>query len=542
MYKIKSDKFKYYIINGKKYKIAKKNNCWLILSIFVLVITIAFFAFFILRPKFQDVTIELGTKKIDANKFVVSKFYRKKTELITDISKLDLTKVKSYDVILSYDGKKQTVKLNIVDTTKPEVKYKNVVSYLAYEFKPEDFVESVSDYSDYEIKSSSVININEYNDYIVNIKVIDKYGNEISKDCKLTIAWIYPTVTYEIGDKFDKSNVVINIEADKDKLSAEELKKVDINTPGKYTITSVYNGITEKSVITVQDTKGPTLNVKNLSLIEGNTLSSYNKFVESYFDASGEVNIEFNGEIDYSKLGKQNLEIIATDKYDNKTKKTVTLTIKTDSNGPVFSGIKSLVVDKHSSINYKEGIKAVDAKDGEMKFNVDTSKVDLDEAGIYYAVYTSIDLEDNTTTVKRKITVNHDEEDTEKIFMDFYNKYLKGKTVLEITREIRSRVYYDHSYGEGDPIWYAINNRAGNCKVHALVLKKAFDTAGIENMIIHTIDETHYWNLVYLNGKWRHYDSTPGAHLIGPCTDDEKFYSSGLYQRQWNRSAYPVAN
>lgn len=60
-------------------------------------------------------------------------------------------------------------------------------------------------------------------------------------------------------------------------------------------------------------------------------------------------------------------------------------------------------------------------------------------------------------------------------------------------------------------------------------------------MIIRTIDGTHYWNLVYEGGKYRHYDSTPGSHLIGPATDDEKFNSSNMRGRDWDRSAYPKA-
>ena len=43
------------------------------------------------------------------------------------------------------------------------------------------------------------------------------------------------------------------------------------------------------------------------------------------------------------------------------------------------------------------------------------------------------------------------------------------------------------------------------------------------------------------NGKWRHYDPTPGKHDIGPLTDSEKTYAPGLGYLYWDRTKYPKA-
>lgn len=390
--------------HNSKYSVAKKSKSGSTILMLIVVVFAVVFLFFIFRPKYKDVTIEAGSKSVDVNKFVVASSYKSKTKLITDISKLDLDKVGSYNIVLAYDGKEETVKLNIEDTTSPEVEFQNVGKLVGYEINPEDFVKSVKDYSSYEVTAIKIpeIDENKYATYDVKIRVEDEYGN--------------------------------------------------------------------------------------------------------------------------------------------KTEKTVQLTIKRDNNGPVFSGIKTLTVEKHANVNFKKGITAVDAYDGSVAFNVDTSKVNLDAAGTYYATYTSTDSEVNTTTIKRKIIVNHDEDDTDKLFTEFYNEYLKGKSARDITIAIRDRILYDHSYGGDDPIWYALNERAGNCVVHAQMLKKAFDKAGLKNMIIHTIDKTHYWNLVYQDGVWRHYDSTPGAHYIGPVTDYEKYNSSAMHGRNWDRDDYPEAN
>lgn len=228
-------------------------------------------------------------------------------------------------------------------------------------------------------------------------------------------------------------------------------------------------------------------------------------------------------------------------KHGNKVEKQANLTIKKDTEGPVFSGLKEMTVAKNSNANYKSGVKAVDKKEGNCDFTVDTSKVNIAAAGTYYATYTSKDSKGNTTTAKRKITVKHNQEDTNNKFNEFYNKYLAGKDAYGIVSTIRSEISYNSNWGGDDPIWYGLTNKKGNCYVHVLLVQKALNKAGITNQVVKTIDGTHYWNLIKVGGVWRHYDSTPGNHLIGPATDDEKFASSSMKGRDWNRSAYPEA-
>ena len=54
------------------------------------------------------------------------------------------------------------------------------------------------------------------------------------------------------------------------------------------------------------------------------------------------------------------------------------------------------------------------------------------------------------------------------------------------------------------------------------------------------MDKTHYWNLVYLNGKWVHMDSTPGVrHERYSIMNDELRYET-LSGRDWDRNQWPV--
>ena len=60
-------------------------------------------------------------------------------------------------------------------------------------------------------------------------------------------------------------------------------------------------------------------------------------------------------------------------------------------------------------------------------------------------------------------------------------------------------------------------------------------------MLIWTTDKTHYWNLIKLNGVWRHTDSTPGNKhsMIENETDAVRY--EHLQERDWDRSKWPAA-
>ena len=74
------------------------------------------------------------------------------------------------------------------------------------------------------------------------------------------------------------------------------------------------------------------------------------------------------------------------------------------------------------------------------------------------------------------------------------------------------------------------------------MLKIALEKAGYQNRIIYLTDQSHYWNLVYVNGVWRHIDGTPSAnHTLGLLTDEQKLADPGVHQKTWDRGAWPAA-
>ena len=89
-------------------------------------------------------------------------------------------------------------------------------------------------------------------------------------------------------------------------------------------------------------------------------------------------------------------------------------------------------------------------------------------------------------------------------------------------------------------VW--IYKLSGNCYVHALCFQALLREKGYETMLIWTTDKTHYWNLVKINGSWKHMDSTPDRNhrKISIMNDEQRL--STLSGRTWDRSAFPSAN
>lgn len=524
-------------------KLSKKSKIIISLCIaIILLIATAVFAYLMFRPKFKDVQLELGTQEITIDTFLVSGMYRSNATAITDLSQIDLSKVGETDITLSYRGKEQTVKLLIQDTTPPQVTFQDLTKSLDYKINAEDFIVEKSDLSEMRVELLEIPEIKEYADYKVKIRVKDIYENETIGECNLTITWLIPEVTIELGDPFSIKNLVLDVEEFGDRIPQSEIDKVDTSLVGEYEIKAEFEGMEYTSKVKVQDTTPPELVLKDIDIYDDEKIDDYKEFIKSVSDASGDPKTTLKAEINYDIIGTQNITIEAVDINENKTEKTAILTIKKDNEGPVISGLTDKTVSKNSTIDYKSGVKAVDEKDGKCEFTVDSSKVNTAVAGTYYATYTSKDKKGNTTTKKRKITVKHNQEDTNAKFNKFYKKYLAGKDIVGMASEIRNQIGYSSSWGGNDPVWYGLTEGRGNCYVHASIMQKALTKAGYSNKIIYRSDKGHYWNLVNVNGKWRHIDATPSPrHTLGLLTDEEKWNDAGLDGVGWDKTKWPAA-
>ena len=532
---------------NKKNKVTQNKNKALFVSIIILSVLLfveivygGYLIYKYISRKFDNAYIEIGTESISVTDFIRDPMFEENSTLLTDVSNIDLNKIGEYDIELSYNGEIETVKLFLVDRTKPEVKFQDITRYIDYQINADDFIIEKTDLSEMTTSVENIPEINDFGDYSITVRVTDSSNNTTEATCNLKIAWLNENYVLEFGNPLTKELLLLRPDIDGDLLDQAQLDNINNSGLGDYTITAIKDGREYKSNIKVQDTTPPTLELVDLTIYDDEKISGKDRFIKSVYDASGEVTTTMLTDMTFGTVGQQTITIRAVDKNGNTTEKSATLTIRKDTEGPVFSGLTALSVAKGTSINYESGVRASDAKEGPVGFTVDSSAVNTSVAGTYYATYTARDSKGNTTRAKRKISVNHDQADVNALVSRIAASI--GNNVEEIRDYCRNKISYSASYGDGDPIWYGFNNWTGNCYVHALCFQALLRAKGYETQLIWVTNKTHYWNLVKINGQWKHMDSTPDKNhrKISIMSDAQRL--STLSGRDWDHSAWPTCN
>lgn len=558
---------------NKKTKSHNKTAKIVVIAVVVVLILaiLAIVLFNIFSKKVKDqVQLELGTQELKIQDFLTDEKYAETAEFVTDISQIDLSKVATYEITIKLNDKEYTSTLDIKDTTAPQVKFQDVDGYTDYQINPEDFIAEKTDASNMEVSLGNEVTINGFGEYHPLIIVKDEYGNETSQECLLNISYIKSKFILEYGNKLTKEDLLFNVAEYQDTINQQDIDTINSYDVGEYDLKSVYDGQEKVTKITIQDTIAPELVLKDVTLYTEQTITDTNQFVEKAEDLAG-VTLNILTEIDYSIVGDQEVTIEAVDGHGNKTSQTAKLTIKEDTEGPVFSGISDLKVTKGGTADYKKGVTAKDGKDGDVEFTVDSSSVKLDTAGTYYATYTATDKAGNTTTSKRKIIVSEKSTasssstsssssgDVYAKADEFIAKATSGVSgtankILAIKNYLRNNIKYSHRYNASNTgsvnaaAMKAFTAYEGDCYIHAAAAQVMFTRLGVKSIIVNALDYSHYWNMVYINGGWKHVDPTPGwAYAdVGFMNDAKRLETlrriNGYEYRDWDRSKFPVAN
>ncbi len=370
-------------MKGKRVKKEKNKSNKKVAIIAIILICLAIIAtilFYIFIPKVKDkLVIELGTKKeLSVLDFIERENNSDKAQFITDMSQIDLSKVGEYDIKLTYKGKEYTSKLTIQDTVAPVVEFQDIEKPIGYEMNAKDFIKSITDASEEtnaEVLNPEEINVDEFGEYTAHIKVEDLSGNEVEKECRLTITYIASEFNLELGNQLKIEDIIYDMQKAGNSVKQEDIDAINKNGVGEYEIYSTYNGVEKITKIIIKDTLPPDLKVKDITIYVGQQVDDLNQFIESANDAS-KVTTSILTTPDFSKEGEQEITIEAVDEYGNKATKTAKLTIKQDKEGPVFSGLNQINITVGGSIDYKKGVSAKDEKDGDTEFTVDSNNVD----------------------------------------------------------------------------------------------------------------------------------------------------------------------
>lgn len=379
--------------------------------------------------------------------------------------------------VTTVDGQTGTCQVTVVDTVKPELKVKNPTVYEGETVSLDDFVESASDLAGpVTTKLQQTPDTGKAGTYTVTVEASDINGNVTTAEATLQVV--------------------------------------------KDTDPPVFSGL--KKLSTDKDKK-----------------PSYTSGVTATDAKDGKVAFEYDdSNVNLSKPGTYTVTYTATDKAGNKATQQRKVEVLADTQAPKFSGLKEITAEKHQKPDYTAGVSAKDNWDGTVEFTYDDSKVDLTKAGTYYVTYSAVDKAGNKSTSRRKVVINHDQEDTKALVKEVAAGL--GSDPEAIRDYVRLSIRYSSDWGKPDPVWFGFKNRKGNCYVHALCLQELLEAKGYQTKLIWVTDKSHYWNLIKINGVWKHIDATPGTrHTKYSLMNDEQRLET-LQGRKWDTSQWPA--
>lgn len=395
----------------------------------------------------------------------------------TLVDTLNEKSVGTYNFTSYFEDKSCDCTVTIVDTTPPEVETTDITAFVGDTVTVDDFIVTVSDVSGVHDAAADVeLSTDAVCDKSVLITVTDSSGNKTVNKVKFTV----------------KADTEAPVFSGIDSMRLQPGDPVDF-TAGVSVTDNADKGIT-------------------------------------YTCDSSNVNVNV--------IGIYSVKYVAVDRAGNKTEVIREVAVVDDAVPPVISGLTDMTVEKNSSPDFNKGVSATDSQDGTVAFTCDTSALDLSKAGTFYITYTAVDSAGNAATATRKVFVNYDSSDVDLLVADIAAKLSDDPE--EIRDYVRNTIGYNRYWGGETPVWYGFKNKVGNCYVHALCLQALFNEKGIENMLIWDTDRSHYWNLVKINGQWKHIDSTPSRpHTTYSLMNDTQRYNS-LISGNWDRSQWPA--
>lgn len=445
--------------------------------------------------------------------------------------------------------------LMIEDTIAPTGQAVPVRMLLGESCAPEDFVENITDATAVTISYEKEPDLACAGSQSVEVVLTDRGGNRTIIESELFISPVLEELTVEAGQKPPgiDSFLLKNVKG----TFITRLADFDYHQPGDHTVVIQVDGEEYTSILHIRDTVPPKAEVQD---IEGFAVlpREAEDFVTEIEDATA-VTVAFREEPDLLFIGTQQVELVFTDAGGNETVKKAELTLYEDTEPPVIYGATDITIYMGDSVAYRKNVTVEDNCLEGLQLTVDTSNVDLKQAGVYPVVYTAVDAAGNTDTVTISLTV------IERMYT-IEEMYALVDAVLEkiitpdmsdrdkawaIYTYIRRNVGYTEYPEKGDWVraaYEGLAKRQGDCYVYACTSKALLTRAGVKNMDISKIPtrREHYWNLVDVGDGWYHFDTTPRSDhtVFFLWTDADLMAYSALHYNchNYDRTLYPEIN
>ncbi|MBC1797668.1 DUF5011 domain-containing protein [Listeria booriae] len=257
--------------------------------------------------------------------------------------------------------------------------------------------------------------------YHVTYSVTDSDGNTTTKTITVTVTSNDAPVitasdkTLKKGASFDPMAGVSASDTEDGNLTnsvSMTANDVDTSAVGTYHVTysvtdSDGNTTTKTITVTVTSNDAPVIVASDQTIKKGKAFDvmagvSANDLEDG--DVTGGITVTAN-DVDTNTVGTYHVTYSVTDSDGNTTTKTITVTI-TSNDAPTFttSDVYLKVGDK---FNPYAGITANDTEDGDLtdRIDIESSDVDMTQAGTYAVEYSVTDSDNNTTKITRHVYV-----------------------------------------------------------------------------------------------------------------------------------------
>jgi hypothetical protein len=483
-----------------------------------LAILVLLAAAFPLNKVHRTITLEAGSDTPEFSRFI--KDEATKGEIITDLSKINMSEPGDYRIKIKIGALAYHSKLKIRDTIPPTANISDLEIPLGKRVEAKDFVSDITDVTQVTVSFLEEPDFDSIGEQDVGIVLEDAGRNRTVYTAKLYIGKVYRSVAIELGtERLDISDFLMD---DVFKGSfITDISNINLKEPGTHNISLEVDGDIYSSQLEIIDTTPPKANVIN-QVIWVNDKISPDVFVKNIFDYS-DVKVFFGEEPDFSLAGMHKVSIILEDTSKNRTEMAAYLTIREDTEPPVIEGVEDITVYVDERVSYRRNVRVTDNRDAEVELIVDSSKVNLKKEGKYEVTYIATDTSGNTATETITITVLKkpwdyvDPEELDKladsvldmIIKDGMSDKEKLKAIFQWTKK---RISYTGSTYKKNWMWAAvqgIKKGSGDCFTYYGTARALLTRAGFENLCVTRIDNTHYWNLVKYNGNWYHFDTCP---------------------------------
>ncbi len=505
-----------------------------------------------LRPMVvKAVTMEAGSSEPDVEEFLLYK--NRQGSFITNIG--NITEPGFHEIKIQIGKRIYSSGLHIIDTVAPTATARELLVLRDDEVDPMMFLTDIRDGSEVTAYFKEMPDTSAPGEKEITLLLQDQGGNVTELHTVMTVLDIRGSVTVEAGTG---AKVTMNDFVGNDKYDvtfATDPAMFDLSKPAVHDIIINVNGREVSAAIHVVDTTAPQAVMADKKSWVGEELPP-DAFVSNITDVSN-VTAEYSAEPDFTKFGEQEVRIRLTDDYGNSTVKTAMLTLEEDTQPPKIMGTSDKTVYVGEGVAYKKGVFVTDNKDSELKFSVDSSKVNLKKPGVYPVVYTAKDsagnkatLTINVTVVKQVVTQAMADEEADKVLAKIIKPNMTQLQKAEaIYRWIKKHVGYTGDSDKTDWLaeaYRAFTKKEGDCFTFFAVAQELLTRAGIENMRVTRLGgkTQHFWNLVDCGDGWYHFDSCPNrdhveTFMLTDAELDAFADTRGSYYYNRDKTLYP---